>query len=149
LVIITLSKANLTKSLDSVFKSTIYAVIGIPLVFLLFYILFYIFLNSFENKRKPFLESFLVFLAMIFPFVIIGNLITLFSATNLSTKVIYFLGLLLITNIIYFIINFILSFKNYYNTSSFKIISSLILVEIFVGTIAIVQYLSIIIGTIK
>lgn len=102
-----------------------------PIFFLCLYGFFYIFLNSFEDKRKPFFESFLVFLAILLPFIFIGNIFNYLGKLafnyNYSTIGMILAGLLYLLAI-YFNIVFIVNFKEYYNTSYFRIISSLIII---------------------
>jgi len=118
----------------------------LPFSILIFFSIFYIILNAFTDIRKPFFESLFVFISIIIPFIIIGNLLTLiiFSITNilLMNLLSFLIGFLLI----YLLINFSLNFKNYYGISIYKIITSLILVEIIIGIVAILEYLSILVN---
>jgi len=147
LVVIISSIKTIKIDNTSIFSSILYSLFGIPLIFLIFYGLLYIFLNSFENSRKPFMESFLVFFSLIIPFVLIGNFLTLISTFFLFGFFNNFLSILIVINILYLLINATIGFKNYYKTSIFKLITSIILVEIFFGVLALVQYLSILINS--
>lgn len=136
-------------SLISNFTAFLYIIFGVPLMLIILFGLYYIFLNAYEIKRKKFYEAYLVFLSILFPFVIIGNLLNIIGKFLLIPEVTLAILLLLGLLSIYFVINFVLHFRNYYKISGFKIVASLLLVLFINTSIVAIQYLTYIISILK
>ncbi len=122
------------------------SLIGIPLLIFASFAGFYVVLNAFENNRKSFWQSFLVFLAITMQFIVIGHfldlLVMLFN-NSIMTTIISFLLVLLI---IYFVVNFVINFKRYYNTSGYRVVVSFIFVNTIIGIFSIVYYFQILLS---
>lgn len=125
-----------------------YSLLGIPFILLMLYGLFHVFLNALEEKRKPFWKSYFAFTAISLPFIIIGHFLNLANLTE-SFGLITFANMLIFALFVYFIINLIMNFKNYYSTSGYKVAVSLIFTNMFFGTILVVQYLVYLIGSLN
>ena len=147
LIIINLFKYNNGDFFTSPYiKDSLYILFGLPLAVLSIYVLFYIFLNSLENKKKPFIESFLVFSGILFSFLVIGNLITFIFLYVYKIKFLfYFMFILLYIFIAYFLVFSTIQFKRYYETSSFKVLTSYILILIIAIFLFMIYYLNYII----
>jgi len=126
----------------TIFENLIYVILFVPLFLLVLYALFYVFLRSFERNEKNFWESFLVFTSIVFPFFFIGHILGLVVKFISNEFVLNFFVILFLLFFVYFIINLILNFKNYYKTSIFKVITSLILVNILIVGLIILLYIS-------
>lgn len=132
-----------TKTINT-FLTTLQVMIILPFLILGIYGLFYIFLRTFQKEKKDFWEGFLVFLCLVFPFLLIGNIIGFISKYISNDTILMFIAFLLIIFFVYFVFNIVLNLKNYYNTSSFTITTSLILVCILIFMFVILAYIYVI-----
>lgn len=103
---------------------------GLPIMVFVFFGIFYIFLNAYEIKRKKFYEVYLVCCSILFPFIVIGNIFNIIGLYTLNYFISRICVLLLILTVIYFLVNFIIHFKNYYNISGYKIAAVLLILFI-------------------
>lgn len=122
-------------------ESFFYTFFGLPILAVIVYALFYLFLNAFESKRKGFFESYLVFLSITLPFLLIVHLLNWLKLILSGTSVLL-MNLLIAIIAIYYIVNVILNFKNYYQTSAFRVLASFILVDVMFMFLGMLQYMS-------
>ena len=121
------------------FLTIVEILLVLPLLLLTFYGLFYIFLRAFEKVGRDFWEGFLVFLCLVFPFLLIGNILGFLGKSISNDTILMFIAFLLIIFFVYFVFNIVLNFKNYYNTT---VTASLILVTILIFTFIILAYVA-------
>jgi len=121
----------------------------VPFLILVLYGMFYVFLNAFESKRKPFLENILVVSTFTIPFMILGNLLTLID--KLWGNYYYSLALIYIFFVMfaYYVMLFVRNIRNYYRTSAYKIITSIMLIVLLFLFLYVIEYLSYLIGNLK
>ena len=142
ILLVVVSLINVLKTLSnaqSAIQSFIYTLVGLPLLMLLLYSIFYIFLNAFEDKRKPFIESFLVFSAIILPFVIDLHILN-WIGTQFVGAISIMIWILILLLYIYLLINLIFNFKNYYSTSGYRVLASIIIVQVLLLFMGTMQY---------
>lgn len=88
---------------------------------------FYIYLNALEGRRRPFWESLFVSTSIALPFVFLGNLFNYFGQLTSSLGFATFMMYLMFAAVIYLFVAFILNFKNYYETTIYRVLVSLVL----------------------
>ncbi len=115
---------NLISTLISVF-------LGIPIILFFIYLLFIIFLNAFESKKKSFFEAYLVFISQNLPFWFILTLISRLFSNTINPILLNLFSILILATLIYYGIYFINNYKNYYQTSSWKVLASSLIVFCF------------------
>jgi hypothetical protein len=122
---------------------------GMIVITLVLYLLLYIFLNSFLDTRKPFFESLLVTTSLLYPFIFLGNLLNYLGqlSTNIGITFVLFVLMLLVT--LYAVISYIICFKKYYETSIFKVLSSVILTLLVLSSMVIMSYLNYLISILR
>lgn len=130
-----------SNNIKNSFTDILLILIVIPILAFGFYGLFYIFLRAFVKEKKEFWEGFLVFLCLVFPFLLIGNIISFIGKAITNDSILIFLAFLLIIFFVYFVFNIVLNLKNYYNTTSFTVTTSLLLVSILITVFIILAYL--------
>mgnify|MGYP006272588635 FL=1 len=123
-------------------QSFFYSIIGIVLLSLLSYGLIFIFLCAFEKKNRTFLNSYLTFLSLSLPFLLIGHILNWIRSVMVIDVINFLFGILIVILVIYYVFNLVKHFKIYFNTTGFKLIASFILADIIVLTLAMLQYLS-------
>lgn len=128
-------------SIRNSFTDILLILVVLPLMALAFYGIFYIFLRAFIKEKKDFWEGFLVFLCLVFPFLLIGNIISFIGKAIINDTILMFLAFLLIIFFVYFVFNIVLNLKNYYNTTSFTVTTSLLLVCILITLFIVLAYL--------
>ncbi|MDA3854755.1 MAG: hypothetical protein PF569_00750 [Candidatus Woesearchaeota archaeon] len=97
------------------------------IIYLILFTLFYLFLNTFEDNRKLYFESFFVSMMLLLPFVLIGSLFDYIGLLSLNPLVLIVASSFFLVLGIYFIVMFLLNFKNYYKTTFSRVFTSLIL----------------------
>ena len=105
------------------------AILGIPALIFVMFSIFIVLLNAFEDKRKPFWQSALVFLALLMQFSVIYNLTVLINNEIYNYFVNVATQLLLLIFGLYYVIFSISNYKNYYGTSWQRVVASLIIVD--------------------
>jgi len=127
-----------------------FGIIGMPILLLLFFVLFYIFFNAFSiNKRKGFFESYLVFLSICCPFILLGNIFNIIGKWSLNYFFVMLSIFLLFVILVYFMISFVLNFKNYANDSSFKVMASIILSIIVIFMFTLTNYVLFLVSSLQ
>jgi len=127
-----------------------FGLIGMPIMLLLFYGLFFIFLNAFTIKsKKGFFESYLVFLSICCPFILLGNIFNILGKWSLNSSIIMISLLCVFAVLIYFFVSLVLHFKQYVKDSGFKVSASIILSILFVFIFTILNYLVFLINSLK
>lgn len=106
----------------------VFMLIGLPILISFFYGIFYVLFNAYDIKRKTFFQSYLVFLSILLPFIVIGNFLNLIDKILLIPEITLFFGFLLFVLSIWFLVIFINNFKYYYNTDGFKVSASILIV---------------------
>lgn len=145
IIVLLISVLNVVKGIadvnpTSVIESFLYTLIGLPLILFVVYLLFIIFLNAFEGKSKDFQHSYLVFSAITLPFILIGHILNWLSVLFTNYVVMLLFSLLLAVLFVYYVFNFVINFKNYYKTTGYRVVSSLIIADIIFIFIGIIQY---------
>lgn len=154
IIIALLSTVNLLKSVTNyvsvlLTQALTISLMGIPLVLFAGYGIFYLFLNAFEDKRKPFWESFFVFASMALSYILIGHLIT-FIQTVITNSILYnIVEFVLFALMTYFMVAFVLNFKNYYGTSAYRVIVSFVLITTIIGIFSVVYYFQILLSSVS
>ena len=122
---------------------------GVPFSFFIFFNFFYVILNALEGKRKPYLESYLVFLATILPFTFIGAIFTIILNLVKNSLVLLNLTYILIFIVYGFLFfSFIMNLRTYFQTSSFKLLTTIFLITIFVSILVLFQFVTLIIDNV-
>lgn len=145
ILLATLAVINILKTLSpyvslSLTSTLTVSLIGIPFLLFVGYGAFNIMLNAFENNRKPFFESLLVFSAMALQYIVIGHLLALIQLFVSNTTVNLILNIILWFVMIYFIVALIINFKNYYKTSWQRVVVSFFFINAIIGVFSIVYY---------
>lgn len=118
----------ITKNLTPLYTISYTGIIGgIPIFFFTYYLFFMIFLNSFEKEHKPFFKTFFVSISIIMPLFILGHILNIINILLKTNAIATIIGFLTIILIVYMLTNFILNFTKYYNTTSWRIISAMLL----------------------
>jgi hypothetical protein len=151
LLIVLLLVVNFLKSIVSIGITPIdrilsVSLIGIPLLIFTSFAGFYVILNAFENNRKPFWLSFVVFLAIAMQFIVIGHILDLLVMLINVSIFTTLISLLLIFLMVYFVVNFVINYKNYYNTSGYRVVVSFLLVNTVIGIFSMVYYFQILLS---
>jgi len=127
-----------------------FGLIGMPIMLLLFYGLFFVFLNAFTVKdKKKFFESYLVFLSICCPFILLGNIFNILGKWSLNSSIIMISLLCIFVVLVYFFVSLVLHFKQYVKDSGFKVSASIILTILFVFIFTILNYLVFLINSLK
>lgn len=147
LLVLLISIVNLLKSfLENTSYNHLEAffgtLLGLPIIMFIVFGIFYVVLNAFESKRKGFVESYLVFLSITLPFTLVGHLINWMGSVISQGVIITFLNLALLALIIYYLVNLVLNFKNYYGTSGYRVIVSLSLISMLISFVIMIEYLA-------
>lgn len=145
ILLATLAIINMIKTLTNyvsipISQSLSVSLLGIPFLLFIAYVAFNIVLNAFENNRKPFIESFLVFASMGLQYIVIGHILALIQLFIYNATLNFVLNSLLWFVMIYFIVTFIINFKNYYKTTWQRVFVSFFLINVIIGVFSIVYY---------
>ncbi len=136
-------------SLMSLLGTAVSVFFGTPLLFFAGFLFFAVFLNAFEGKKRGFWESFLVFFGISLPFAVLGHLMSYFSTLTSSSSVLGVLGVFVMVLLTYFVVVLIMNFKNYYSTSGWRIVASLILADLVYVSLGVFVYLGYLISQIQ
>jgi len=147
-VLINLNSSN-GSSMQTAF---LYVIFGFPSVLIFIYSLFFVFLKAYEDKlnKESYIKGGFVFSAVSLLFYLVIYILVLIRDLLISYNILYLIfQLLIFLFAIYYIIALILTLKIFFKVSGFKITTSLLFTYIIILTIALLEYLTYLIGSLK
>ena len=132
--------------------SFFYSFIGFPIVVFFIFLLFFIFVKSYDERLngKKFGTSLLVFFSVSMYFYVIEYLLVFLREIFVSSSFLFFIiSITVFLFAIYYLYSIVRILMNYFKTSSYRVISSLIFTYLTVLTFALLDYLAYLIGNLK